>query len=228
MRCQTISVLLAVASSCLADANPAPTPAAQLMHRATDPSIIGYMSASGGAYSIGQSCDFPATASTSGNYVQCCKSGSSCPFWTSCSGNTLMGPSTSYGCDTGMCNTALLIATPGASNPKSDLGCWATSFGSSAFTLVQDIGSATVVGGATAGSVSIASTKASSGSQASATGSSSGSGSGSQSLSTGGVGASVTAVAQSSSSKAGAAAIDSGLSAGGMVAAALAFVQALL
>jgi hypothetical protein len=51
-----------------------------------------------------------------------------------------MGSSTSFGCETGVCNTAVIVPTIGASSGINNLGCWATSFGSSPFTIVADIG----------------------------------------------------------------------------------------
>ena len=157
-----------------------------------------------------------------------------------------MGASTSYACETGICNTAIVLPTAGANGGKSDLGCWATNFGSSAFTLVQDIGTAgmysvsvavyrssstdqdtAVIPAATsAGSASASPTGSASGSASSAASSASGSGSGSQSSAAGG--SSAAAGAASTSSRGGAAAIENGLGAGGLIAGALAFVQALL
>ena len=157
-----------------------------------------------------------------------------------------MGASTSYACETGICNTAILLPTAGANGGKSDLGCWATNFGSSAFTLIQDIGTAgkcfvstaacmssstekaiAVIPAATsAGSASAGSTGSALGSASSAASSASRSGSGTQSSAAGG--SSAVAGAASTSSRGGAAAIENGLGAGGLIAAALAFVQALL
>jgi len=98
-----------------------------------------------------RTCDYPATLSTSAALAQCCAPNTPCTFWQSCSADTLFAsPSTSLFCDQGHCNTAVLVNTVGASTGVHYLGCWATSLGSSAFTIVRDIGGA---GGSSAASM---------------------------------------------------------------------------
>ncbi|KAJ4988484.1 hypothetical protein SVAN01_06101 [Stagonosporopsis vannaccii] len=134
--------LLSLVAVAAASPDPQITARAQLGKRQSDPALLGYISESGASrYSDARSCDFPATLSSSGSLAQCC-SGSDCVFWSSCSAGTLFAQSTSLRCDQGFCNTAVLVATPGASNGESYLGCWATSLGEDSFTIVRDVGSA--------------------------------------------------------------------------------------
>lgn len=166
----TIALLSLVAVAATSP-DPQITARAQLGKRQSDPALLGYISASGASRcesnnhvpqfkleqysrhplglasntvtnvdSDARSCDFPATLSSSGSLAQCC-SGSDCVFWSSCSAGTLFAQSTSLRCDQGFCNTAVLVATPGASNGESYLGCWATSLGEDSFTIVRDVGS---------------------------------------------------------------------------------------
>ncbi|KAG9196996.1 hypothetical protein G6514_002697 [Epicoccum nigrum] len=128
------------------------TAAAQLgkHRRQADPALLGYISADGASsFSDARTCDFPATLSSSGSLAQCC-SGSDCVFWSSCSAGTLFAQATSLRCDQGYCNTAVLVATPGAKSGESYLGCWATSLGEGPFTIVKDVGSAIATPTATA------------------------------------------------------------------------------
>ncbi|KAL1795605.1 hypothetical protein ACET3X_005829 [Alternaria dauci] len=129
--------------------DPLITPRAELAPRQTsageDPALVGWVDATNGQWSDLRSCDYPATYSTSGSYAQCCASGSSdCIFWSSCSAATLFAAQTSLFCDQGYCNTAVVVPTVGASEGVSYLGCWATSLGQEAFTLVRDIGNADI------------------------------------------------------------------------------------
>ncbi|KAH7359831.1 hypothetical protein BKA66DRAFT_573939 [Pyrenochaeta sp. MPI-SDFR-AT-0127] len=133
-----VSLIAAVAAA----PDPLITPRAELSPRQnSDPAVLGWVDATNGQFSDLRSCDFPATLSTSGALAQCC-SGSSCTFWQSCSAGTLFAQSTSLRCDQGFCNTAVIVPTVGATSGQSYLGCWATSLGESAFTVIKDIGSA--------------------------------------------------------------------------------------
>jgi hypothetical protein len=93
-----------------------------------------------------RTCDYPQVVSTSGSFAQCCPLSGACPFYTACSSNTLLAASGSaVPCDVDpglTCNTAILAATAGADGGASYLACWQSTLGSSAFTFVQDIGSA--------------------------------------------------------------------------------------
>jgi hypothetical protein len=93
-----------------------------------------------------RTCDYPQVVSTSGSFAQCCPLSGACPFYTACSSNTLLAASGSaVPCDVNpglTCNTAVLAATAGADGGASYLACWQSTLGSSAFTFVQDIGSA--------------------------------------------------------------------------------------
>ncbi|KAF2676092.1 hypothetical protein K458DRAFT_397335 [Lentithecium fluviatile CBS 122367] len=126
------------------------TPDAQITARAklhvrqdVDPSVLGWVSSSGASeFSDFRSCDFPATLSRSGSYAQCCGTSSACNFFTSCSVNTVFAESATVSCDNAICNTGVIVSTTGAKSRASFLGCWASSLGTDAFTLVQDVGSA--------------------------------------------------------------------------------------
>ncbi|CAO2653508.1 Nn.00g029190.m01.CDS01 [Neocucurbitaria sp. VM-36] len=142
----TFSIVVIVAAAAAAAPDPLITPRAELASRqdSSDPALLGWVDAPNGQFSDQRSCDFPATLSSSGALAQCCAS-SSCTFWQSCSAGTLFsGQSTSLFCDQGFCNTAVIVPTVGASSGVSYLGCWATSLGGSAFTIVRDIGNAPV------------------------------------------------------------------------------------
>jgi hypothetical protein len=93
-----------------------------------------------------RTCDYPQVVSTSGSFAQCCPLSGACPFYTACSSNTLLAASGSaVPCDVDpglTCNTAVLAATADADGGASYLACWQSTLGSSAFTFVQDIGSA--------------------------------------------------------------------------------------
>ncbi|KAF2746756.1 hypothetical protein M011DRAFT_526833 [Sporormia fimetaria CBS 119925] len=127
-----------------ASPDPVITPLAHLHPRQNtpDPSILGFISTSGQSdFSDLRSCDYPATLSTSGTYAQCCTPNEPCIFWSICSDNTLKAESTSVFCDQGYCNTAVMVATPGAEMGEAVyMGCWATSLGQDAFTIVRDLG----------------------------------------------------------------------------------------
>lgn len=89
-----------------------------------------------------RTCDFPATLTRSGSYAQCCSPSGPCNFYTSCSGNVLIAASTSVSCDTGFCNTGVIVASGGAqSGGASNLGCWATTLGTAPFSLVKTVDS---------------------------------------------------------------------------------------
>ncbi|KAF2998963.1 hypothetical protein E8E13_007107 [Curvularia kusanoi] len=138
----SIALFGLAATVAVASPDPQITARAQLGKRQSDPALLGYISESGASsFSDARSCDFPATLSSSGSLAQCC-SGSDCVFWSSCSAGTLFAQSTSLRCDQGFCNTAVLVPTPGAKSGESYLGCWATSLGQDAFTIVKDAGSA--------------------------------------------------------------------------------------
>ncbi|KAF2846610.1 hypothetical protein T440DRAFT_359224, partial [Plenodomus tracheiphilus IPT5] len=123
--------------------DPLVTPRAVVAPRQDDPALLGWLDASNGQYSDRRTCDYPATLSTSATLAQCCSPSSPCTFWQSCSAGTLFaGPSTSLFCDQGYCNTAVLVNTIGASSGPGYLGCWATSLGSGAFTVIRDVGGA--------------------------------------------------------------------------------------
>ncbi|PNS16717.1 hypothetical protein CAC42_4681 [Sphaceloma murrayae] len=165
-RLATLSMLLAYA---YALADPMVTAAAQLAPRADDPALVGYISASGG-FKDARSCDFPQTVSTSGNYVQCCPTTGACPFYTSCSSNTLLAASATVPCDVDpalTCNTGIVAPSTGAAGGASYLACWQTSLGSNPFTFVRNIGSATVVAPSTTGTGSASNTESTSRSSAS-------------------------------------------------------------
>ncbi|KAH8725567.1 hypothetical protein GQ44DRAFT_771890 [Phaeosphaeriaceae sp. PMI808] len=135
-----------------AAADPQITPRAELTPRQNnDPAFLGYISAA--TFSDARSCDFPFTLSRSGSLAQCCSS-TACNFWSSCSAGTLFAPSTSLFCDQGFCNTAVLVPSVGANSGQNYLGCWATSLGQNAFTIVRDIGSASVGQGTASASAS--------------------------------------------------------------------------
>jgi len=140
-------VLSSIVALAAAAADPQVTARAELLgpRQNSDPALLGYLS-SGSSFSAARSCDFPATLSREGSYAQCC-SGNSCVFWTSCSAGTLFASQTSLRCDQGFCNTAVIQASVGASTANSYLGCWATSLGEQPFTLVANIGSASVAQG---------------------------------------------------------------------------------
>jgi hypothetical protein len=162
----TTIVLSALVTSAIAVAEPAVTAAPRLHPRqSVDPALVGYMSASGGCKSSaesinhvsfadtlpddnGRTCDYPQTMSTSGSFAQCCPTSGACPFYTACSSNTLLAAGASVSgvpCDVNpglTCNTAVLATTAGVSGGASYLACWQATLGSSAFTFVQDIGSA--------------------------------------------------------------------------------------
>ncbi|KAJ9626664.1 hypothetical protein H2204_010053 [Knufia peltigerae] len=148
----------------LAFADPVITAAAALVPRDTDPSFVGYI-AEGGSYGNARSCDYPQTVSTSGAYVQCCPTTGNCPFYTSCSANTLFAAGgDTVPCDVSTqltCNTGIVLPTPGAAGGPSYLACWQTSLGSSPFTFVQDIGTATAAPAGSTGSGSAPSATAS-------------------------------------------------------------------
>ncbi|KAH6868504.1 hypothetical protein BKA58DRAFT_440950 [Alternaria rosae] len=128
--------------------DPLITPRAELAPRQTssesDPALVGWIDATDGQFSDLRSCDYPATFSTSGTFAQCCAPDSDCTFWSSCSSAALLAGSTSLFCDQGYCNTAVVVPTVGASKGVDFLGCWATSLGTGAFTVVRDIGDADV------------------------------------------------------------------------------------
>lgn len=84
----------------------------------------------------------PQTVSTSGSYVQCCPATGECPFYTTCSSNTLLAANATVPCDvdaTLACNTGLIFATRDAADPASYLACWQTSLGSDALTIIQSV-----------------------------------------------------------------------------------------
>ncbi|KAF2106174.1 hypothetical protein BDV96DRAFT_591314 [Lophiotrema nucula] len=166
---------IALAKFAIAAPDPAITARAQLVKRQDDPAMLGWVSTSGASeFSNRQTCDFPATLSTSGSYAQCCAPSSACNFWTTCSNNAVVAASTSVFCDNGLCNTGVIVPTTGAKEGTSYLGCWATSLGQDPFTMVQDIGSAPVAT-PTGGSSSGPSSGATSGASSRASGSGSGS-----------------------------------------------------
>lgn len=160
----TIIALSTFAIGALAAAEPAVTEAAMLYQRQSfpDPAFVGYISASSGCRLFARhhrgsfadtsvddnsrACDFPQVVSTSGSFAQCCPLSGACPFYTACSSNTLLAASGSaVPCDVNpglTCNTAVLATTAGADGGASYLACWQSTLGSSAFTFVQDIGSA--------------------------------------------------------------------------------------
>ncbi|KAF1850471.1 uncharacterized protein K460DRAFT_361251 [Cucurbitaria berberidis CBS 394.84] len=142
MRCTFVITSLFAAAAAVPD--PLITPRAALAPRqARDPALLGWVDAPNGQFSDQRSCDFPATLSSSGALAQCCAT-SSCTFWQSCSAGTLFAQQASLFCDQGYCNTAVLVPTVGASSGLQYLGCWATSLGEQAFTVVRDIGSGPV------------------------------------------------------------------------------------
>ncbi|KAF2629088.1 hypothetical protein BU25DRAFT_409552 [Macroventuria anomochaeta] len=164
--------ILSLAAVAAASPDPQITERAQVGKRQSDPALLGYISESGASsFSDARSCDYPATLSSAGSLAQCC-SGSDCVFWSSCSAGTLFAQSTSLRCDQGFCNTAVLAVTPGARSGESYLGCWATSLGQDAFTIVRDVGSAIVTPTASASSgASAASNARSASARSSASGS---------------------------------------------------------
>ncbi|KAF2256487.1 hypothetical protein BU26DRAFT_557933 [Trematosphaeria pertusa] len=89
-------------------------------------------------------CDFPATLTRSASFAQCCAPSSACDFFSTCSAGTLFAESTSVFCDQGYCNTGVIVSTTGAKSGESFLGCWPTSLGTAAFSVVHDIGSAPI------------------------------------------------------------------------------------
>ncbi|KAF2028314.1 hypothetical protein EK21DRAFT_70027 [Setomelanomma holmii] len=186
-----IASIATLIASAAAAADPQITPRAELAPRQNSgPAFLGYISAA--TFSDARSCDYPAILSRFGSLAQCCAS-SSCVFWSSCSAGTLFSSQTSLFCDQGYCNTAVLVKTVGASSGQNYLGCWATSLGQSAFTVVADIGSAPV------GQV----TSARSGSAASSARQTSGASSATRSTSAAGIGSatqSATGAAQSTGS----------------------------
>ncbi|KAH9880235.1 hypothetical protein IAQ61_000524 [Plenodomus lingam] len=120
--------------------DPVITPAGIVAARQEDAGLLGWVDAGNGQLSDQRSCDYPATLSTSGSLAQCCTA-STCTFWESCSAGTLFaGPSISLFCDQGYCNTAVLVRTVGADSGASYLGCWATSLGEAAFTIIGNVG----------------------------------------------------------------------------------------
>ncbi|ORY18418.1 hypothetical protein BCR34DRAFT_554176 [Clohesyomyces aquaticus] len=178
---KTIVAFSAFALARIVAAVPDPliTPRAELQvgrRRDTDPALVGWVSTSGAsAFSDLQSCDFPATLSTSGSFAQCCAPSSACNFWTTCNAGAVVGASTSVFCDSGYCNTGVIVPSLGASKGASYLACWPTSLGQGAFTLVRDIGSAAIAsktgsisGGSESGSGSVQATSGGSSRTASA------------------------------------------------------------
>jgi len=149
---RTTLLLATCIAAAAAAADPRITPPPVLVRRQdVDPALLGWVDAVNGQYSDRRTCDYPATLSTSAALAQCCAPNTPCTFWQSCSADTLFAsPSTSLFCDQGHCNTAVLVNTVGASTGVHYLGCWATSLGSSAFTIVRDIGGA---GGSSAASM---------------------------------------------------------------------------
>ncbi|KAM0711918.1 hypothetical protein Q7P35_001288 [Cladosporium inversicolor] len=204
----TLIALSAFTIGALAAAEPAVTAAAMLDPRqlAINPALVGYISVSDG-YDNSRACDFPQVVSTSGSFAQCCPLSGACPFYTACSSNTLLAASGSaVPCDVNpglTCNTAVLATTAGSDGGASYLACWQSTLGSSAFTFVQDIGSASVAAPAsTTGSGSAVSTSAS---QASATDSDTASSTASQSSNGSSSSSSTTASRSSASSSVGSA-----------------------
>ncbi|KAF3051892.1 hypothetical protein E8E11_011252 [Didymella keratinophila] len=200
--------IISLVAAAIASPDPQITARAQLGKRQSDPALLGYVSTSGASsFSGARTCDYPATLSSAGSLAQCC-SGSDCIFWSSCSAGTLFAQSTSLRCDQGYCNTAVLVATPGASSGESYLGCWATDLGQNAFTIVKDPGSAiatpTPSGSAASASASSSISAASSARSASASRSSA-SGSAASSGSAGSATGSSTAAASSGAAVANAA-----------------------
>ncbi|KAF2156355.1 hypothetical protein K461DRAFT_291280 [Myriangium duriaei CBS 260.36] len=220
-----VAVLLAFAPQGLALADPQITPAPQLRERQVDPAFVGYVD-SNGNFNNPRTCDYPQTASTSGSYFQCCPTTGACPFYTACSSNTLIGGPTPVPCDVDpglTCNTGVVKASTNAAGGAAYLACWQTALGTGAFTLIQDIGSATPSGGSSASaSQSSAASGSASTTAASSTKSSSTSATSSQKTSTTGAAsiASSGAAATSSSSKGVAAGLAAGANTGlvGLVA----------
>lgn len=85
-----------------------------------------------------QSCDYPATLSRSGHFMQCCEPGSKCNFFTACRNGTAVSPSYSVFCEEGFCNTAVIRNLSETLDSASYLACWPTNFGKSPFTLLRD------------------------------------------------------------------------------------------
>lgn len=108
-------------------------------------------------------------------------------MWSSCGGGTLFAQSTSLRCDVGYCNTAVLVATPGATSGESYLGCWATDLGEAPFTIVKEVSTTgSVPGSSASGSGNVASNTESSSTRSTAPPSGSGSSSGSGSAASSG------------------------------------------
>ncbi|PVH97066.1 hypothetical protein DM02DRAFT_616752 [Periconia macrospinosa] len=183
------SLVLIAAVSALSQAPDAQiTPGPELRMRQdnnADPALLGWVSTSGASrVSDRRTCDFPATLSRSGSFAQCCAPSGACNFYTSCSGNVLVAPSTSVPCEQGVCNTGVIVASVGVqSGGVSNLACWATELaGTAAFSLVRNVDSSAIAaptsgsssqGGSRSGSTS---TRASSSSGGSASSPTSGSG----------------------------------------------------
>lgn len=140
-RLSVIACIMSISSLAWAAEPPAIT-AAALLPRQGASDLVGYIS---GAADSSRTCDYPQTLQTSGDYIRCCPTTGSCPFFTACSANTLLGGGTSVACDatsTLSCNTGLVQATAGsqAGDAKSYLACWQTSLGTGAFVLAQTPG----------------------------------------------------------------------------------------
>ncbi|PSN64163.1 hypothetical protein BS50DRAFT_591120 [Corynespora cassiicola Philippines] len=144
----SFSIIVALSRAVCAAPEPAITPRAELpvarrQDTLSDPARLGWVSESGASeFSDMRSCDSPQTLSRSGSLAQCCSPTGACEFWSTCSDGNLIAGSSSVFCDQGYCNTAVLVATPGASDGASFLGCWATSLGEDPFTIVQNVASA--------------------------------------------------------------------------------------
>ncbi|KAL1591165.1 hypothetical protein WHR41_00169 [Cladosporium halotolerans] len=141
--------LIGFVAHTIAGEQPAITPAPRLHRRQDDPALVGYVEQ---AFYESRRCDYPQTVSTSGSYVQCCPATGECPFYTTCSSNTLLAANATVPCDvdaTLACNTGLVFATRDAADPASYLACWQTSLGSDALTIIQSVDETAVAGGST-------------------------------------------------------------------------------
>ncbi|KAM0719937.1 hypothetical protein Q7P37_004072 [Cladosporium fusiforme] len=118
---------------------PVITAAARLYRRQEDPAFVGLV---GDQFDEPRSCDFPQTVSTSGSFVQCCPTSGACPFYTTCSSNTLVASNATVPCDVDpalTCNTGWVLTADNDLNTGSYLACWQTSLGTSPFTILRNL-----------------------------------------------------------------------------------------
>ncbi|KAH7117693.1 hypothetical protein B0J11DRAFT_89781 [Dendryphion nanum] len=124
---------------------PAPVAAPLIPRQISDPAFVGWVSTSGQqVFSQRRYCTYPETLTVSGSFAQCCGPTAACHFYTTCTNGNLVAAATSVFCDNGYCNAGVIVPSMGASGGNSFLGCWGTEIGRSAFSLVQNIGSAPI------------------------------------------------------------------------------------